>query len=215
MTRVELLPSHLYKAVVRTYNVLLRDVFQMTVRLLSYLCCITITCEMCDTRNPILLSDSSMSYLIIILIGLHVYTPPPHICLHIVHRDGFQFTWTTFFVGLQFNPVILNKTFRPAHLSSKWHAAAYICIRIFANITFLYFSCGRQLSNHWKKYVKGAVAQHLLRMSDNYTLQRNILWLQTVGSCGRLWNSDWFLVSGLLKCLKHSNKFSVKRYLDS
>ena len=75
MTRVELLPSHFYKAVVRTYSVLLREVFQMTVRLLSCRCCIAITCEMSDTRNPILLSDSSMSYLIVILIGLHVYPP--------------------------------------------------------------------------------------------------------------------------------------------
>lgn len=61
MTRVELLPSHLYKAVVCTYSVLLREVFQATVRLLSYCCCITITCEMCDRRNPVLLSDSSVS----------------------------------------------------------------------------------------------------------------------------------------------------------
>jgi len=61
MTRVELLPSHLYKAVVRTYSVLLREVFQLAVRLLSYHCFITITCEMCDMRKPILLFDSSVS----------------------------------------------------------------------------------------------------------------------------------------------------------
>jgi len=61
MTQVELLPSYLYKAAVRTGSVLLREVFQMTVWLLSYRCCIIITCEMCDMRNTILLSNSSVS----------------------------------------------------------------------------------------------------------------------------------------------------------
>jgi hypothetical protein len=61
VARVELLASHLYKAVVRTYSVLLWEVSQMTVRLLSYRFCITITCEMCKMRNPVLLFYSSMS----------------------------------------------------------------------------------------------------------------------------------------------------------
>jgi hypothetical protein len=33
---------------------------------------------------------------------------------------------------IRVNPVSLDTTFRPAHLSGKWQAAAYICIEIFA-----------------------------------------------------------------------------------
>jgi len=79
------------------------------------------------------------------------------------------------FVGLPFNPVVLDTNFDQLIFQATGRPLRISVFEFSQTIPSYISVVVVQLSNHWKKYVKVGVAQHLLRMSGNHTLQQNIL----------------------------------------